>query len=638
MKKISLFFMSLILFFTLTACGKSCKHEWTEWETTKNPTCNAYGERVHHCIVCLDEKKEKIEKLSHSFGEAYAKNENGHYHFCEICGYEETIEAHTPGKENELGNVHCSTCEYLLVENKNSFYDTLLKVEKSYILKLEDFVITNEFYEIVDQEMEVNIANGRLNGYAIFMEKENGYNILVQGDLTYDYENSVTKLDALFDGDNLYFKCSLDSDEMEEEIYSAKITYEQLVDLFVNIYGVKAEDIIMNYEVMPNIIAKLLNVADNELIQIIVDFLFTKEETTDGYTLEFNLEKLVDLINFGTSKPITNMFDKIFGDGKYEISKKNFIKLFDSKLSTLFKMLDVKYDINVKQILLEACKAMGEDPSEIIAFFNDDEMMNKTLIEIISESDDMTREEILQELDEMFNELESFVMYDQFEAKEIINAINLINDSMSLVVTTDKEGYITRLDSNVDIDFIEDVTASGKVSITEYTNEAEFNKIADEIIKLFEETIPTFSDEEFEMIKNGKITVSDTTITLQIKEKHTAVDVYYGTYQELYYYEYTYLTFNIDEIARVFIENSSSTYMDNTPYSYMSISATGKCSGKIIVDPQLYYSDGTEAYIDNSIIPSEKTIKDEVVTFDISYNITEEEIKLYCNLNNIYIQ
>ncbi len=637
MKKISLFFMSLILFFTLTACGNSCKHEWTEWETTKNPTCNAYGERVHHCTVCLDEKTEKIEKLSHSFGEAYAKNENGHYHFCEICGYEEAIEAHTPGKENELGNVHCSTCEYLLVENKNSFYDTLLKVEKSYILKLEDFVITNEFYEIVDQEMEVNVANGRLNGYAIFMEKENGYNILVQGDLTYDYENSVAKLDALFDGDNLYFKCSLDSDEMEEEIYSAKITYEQCVDLIVDNYGGDAEDIIMNFEVMPNIIAKLLNVADNELIQIIVDFLFTKEETADGYTLEFNLEKLVDLINFGTSKPITNMFDKIFGDGKYEISKKNFIKLFDSKLSTLFKMLEVKYDINVKQVLLDACKAMGEDPSEIEVFFNDDEMMNKTLIEIISESDDMTREEILQELDEMFNELESFVMYDQFEANEIIDAINLINDSMSLVVTTDKKGYITRLDANVDIDFIEDVTVSGKVSITEYTNEAEFNKIADEIIKLFEETIPTFSDEEFEMIKNGKITVSDTTIALQIKEKHTVVDVYYGTYQELYYYEYTYLTFNIDEIGRVFIENSSSTYMDNTPYSYISISATGNCSGKIVVDSQLYYADGTEAYIDYSI-NYEKTIKDEVVTFDIYYNITEEEIKLYCDLQNDYIE
>ena len=141
---------------------------------------------------------------------------------------------------------------------------------------------------------------------------------------------------------------------MEEEIYSAKITYEQIVDLFVDNYGVDAENILMSYEVMPNIIAKLLNVADNELIKIIVDFLFTKEETADGYTLEFNLEKLVDLINFGTSKPITNMFDKIFGEGKYEISKKNFIKLFDSKLSTLFKMLDVKYDINVKQILLEA--------------------------------------------------------------------------------------------------------------------------------------------------------------------------------------------------------------------------------------------------------------------------------------------
>lgn len=634
MKKISLFIMSLILFFTLTACGNSCKHEWTEWETTKNPTCNAYGERVHHCTVCLDEKTEKIEKLNHSFGEAYAKNENGHYHFCEICGYEEASEAHTPGKENELGNVHCSTCEYLLVENKNSFYDTLLKVEKSYILKLEDFVITNEFYEIIDQEMVFNKYTGSLDGYAIFMEKENGYNILVQGELTYDYENSVAKLDALFDGDNLYYKFSLDSDEMEEEIYSAKITYEQIVDLFVDNYGVDAENILMSYEVMPNIIAKLLNVADNELIKIIVDFLFTKEETADGYTLEFNLEKLVDLINFGTSKPITNMFDKIFGEGKYEISKKNFIKLFDSKLSTLFKMLEVKYDINVKQILLDACKAMGEDPSEIEVFFNDDEMMNKTLIEIISESGDMTREEILQELDEMFHELESFVLYDQFGAKEIIDAINLISDSMSFVVTTDKEGYITRLDANVDIDFIEDVTVSGKVSITEYTNEAEFNKIADEIIKLFEETIPTFSDEEFEMIKNGKITVSDTTITLQIIEK----DIHYGTAEELYFCTYTYLTFNIDDIGGVIIENCGSTYIDNTPYYYISISAIGKCSGKIIVDPQLYYSDGTEAYITNSIIPSEKTIKDEVVEFHISYNITEEQIKLYCNLNDIDIE
>ena len=631
MKKISLFILNIFLFLVLAACGNSCDHQWTEWRTTKNPTCDTNGEKVRHCTECLEEKKEIIEKLGHSFGEAYAKNENGHYHFCDVCEYEEKIEAHTPAEANELGNIYCSTCQYLLFENKNSFYDTLLKAEKSYILELKDFIITKEFYEIIDQEMVFDEYIGNLDGYAIFMLKENGYNILVQGDLTIDQENAVAKLDALFDGENLYFKCSLDSDEMDEEIYSAKIKYEQIVKLLTDNYGEAPEMLLANYATSLNLITSLLNIADNELIQIIVDFLFTKEEITDGYTLEFNLDKLVDLINFGTSKPISSIFDKIFGNGKYEINKKNLLRLFDTKLSTIIKMMKAKYDIDLKQVLLDACNAMGEDPSEIEIFFNDTENMKKTLIEIISEEDNITREEVLEDLDEMFRELESFILYTKSDISVVLDAINLISDSVILIVTTDKAGYITQVDVDLDVDFIENTTINGKLSITEYTNSAEFNKIADQIIKLYEETVPTIPVEKFEELEEDKIIISDSSITIQIKKMHWTYDYTFNNYQSLYYYEYGYYTFNLDEIGGITISNYHGTNMDNSTYECIEISVIGNCSGKIIVDDQLYNEDGTEAFSDYSLY-EEVTINDEQAYFNIYYNITDDRIHLSCYL------
>ena len=44
-------------------------HAWSEWKTTKEPSCSAAGERQHTCATCQTTETEELPKLEHAWGE-----------------------------------------------------------------------------------------------------------------------------------------------------------------------------------------------------------------------------------------------------------------------------------------------------------------------------------------------------------------------------------------------------------------------------------------------------------------------------------------------------------------------------------------------------------------------------------------
>ena len=108
-----------------------------------------------------------------------------------------------------------------------------------------------------------------INGYAIFMDTDNGMNILVQGDLLYEYkyseevEYSEASLNAVFDGENFYIEVAY-SEEGTSDYHTIKVSYEYVFDYFLNETNIQPAMISFASEAAPNVIKKLFNLSLQE--------------------------------------------------------------------------------------------------------------------------------------------------------------------------------------------------------------------------------------------------------------------------------------------------------------------------------------------------------------------------------------
>ena len=87
----SLAFVLLTCVLLLASC--SCKHTYSEWQTTREATCTEAGEKTRTCSKCNDVQTETVSALGHDLGALIPSKEptctedgyTEHYH-CARCG------------------------------------------------------------------------------------------------------------------------------------------------------------------------------------------------------------------------------------------------------------------------------------------------------------------------------------------------------------------------------------------------------------------------------------------------------------------------------------------------------------------------------------------------------------------------
>ena len=201
-KKLVVVFMvsllSVLCIVGLTSCDNGeCKHEWGEWETVKEATCETKGKEVRVCKLDPTHTEEKTTALTdHLYGDDYRWSVAWHSPMCTVCGGydEEDEELHvSSGPATTEAAEVCTICGYeiapKLIEEKqpvkvlflgNSFvYMGLSVIEK------KQTVLTigprqhdkGYFYQLCQANgFDVDVTNWTFGGHRLdqlFMEKCN---------------------------------------------------------------------------------------------------------------------------------------------------------------------------------------------------------------------------------------------------------------------------------------------------------------------------------------------------------------------------------------------------------------------------------------------------------------------------------
>ena len=99
----------------------TCAHNWSGWTVTKEATCTEDGSKTRTCEKCQATETVVIEALGHDFAEAWAYDEENHWHVCSRCDLVADEAAHDNEwivtknpTHNETGLKHeeCKVCDW----------------------------------------------------------------------------------------------------------------------------------------------------------------------------------------------------------------------------------------------------------------------------------------------------------------------------------------------------------------------------------------------------------------------------------------------------------------------------------------------------------------------------------------------
>ena len=349
-------------------CGYSYATNWTETvahnyeATVVAPTCTAKGYTVHTCKVCADAY---VDTYVDAKGHAYAEGT------CTACG-----KADPSYVEADQINFYFNAIEGLL--NANSYYLEMKDVEID---------VTNVYYHISGLQEELDVDNTFVQLENVQLEiafDEKGYlagkgisNVYVESN---DLSGTVNAQVALYNG-NVYMVANLAGSGFESSGAPEEMNMVVSQDALLAQAGMSVETIqgaLQSVGQMEDVVAILEGIKNtpnsplNRIITDIMEYVYTKTETVDGYHFELNFNRVEEVYDILTTKTVSETFDLVMGEGAYNQVVTYLTATIDKNVSVVVEDLTTAldlYGINIENVynLINMMSGGEEDIREMIA-------------------------------------------------------------------------------------------------------------------------------------------------------------------------------------------------------------------------------------------------------------------------------
>ena len=414
--------------YTVTECKRCHKYERSaftpalvhEYDTVVTaPTCSAMGYTTYTCSLCGDKYvSDRTAKLQHTYEEkvvAPTCTADGYtIHKCSLCGesYTDTI---VKANGHSYADGSCSVCGRKDPNASTNFYFNLIESianAETFYFEIKDLKMSaeqtynNGDVEIIVYEMSlaraqigfdktgiVGKGEGTLTGFmketgsANYEEKyfANAQFLFANGYM-YVYVEGTGLVSEGSGRSTMIMSApqSMATAEMEEEM---SMSMEMLMQM-AEAYGSGALDII----------AGMADVNDNPLnkaFKAVVEYIYTKTETANGYSFELNENRLKDMYDILMTKSVAEIFNLVFGADAYQdtqawlvASVDKTIPAFEAEVKTELVNwgidLDEVYDYIDSIMFADVEVPEGTKAPSVRDYIQAEELAEVTLLDIIN--------------------------------------------------------------------------------------------------------------------------------------------------------------------------------------------------------------------------------------------------------------
>ena len=308
------------------------------------PKCTAQGYTVHTCSVC---KKGYTDTFVKALGHTYA---NG---ACTVCG------AKDPSAVTDIGNFYFTLAESVL--NANSFLvdmrDMDVKIELTMVQGEDEMTMVNEVALDLCEALVGYDADGNITAKGEMVESMKTTYLDADGNEITDRGMEMsTEMKFVLQGNKLYAFMEMTEDGYGEESYSYQsftLDEEAMAMIEATLAGEEVQEVLTQAKVILSKIKNASNSPLNAAISKVVEYVYTKTETADGYTFTINYDILPELYTIVTTKTISEIYDMLFGEGAYAALGTDLVAMLDKTVGTAlaeFTTEALKWGLDVEDV------------------------------------------------------------------------------------------------------------------------------------------------------------------------------------------------------------------------------------------------------------------------------------------------
>ena len=460
---------------TNDGCNERCAHEYSYLKDVE-ATCTKRAHKLHQCSICFGTKEVEYtgDPIAHEM-------ENG---VCKVCGI-----------------------------SSSTYYLAMLQSWKNvdgFALKIEDLAFSMD--ELVEEESPwyaiIGSADMQLAELMIYVDENGNLAGAARGALSvtswqYGKQVQIYSVNAVIENGNVYIELTETVGEHGASDTSyMTVSIDYIIGALVEeAVGLKREGV---SEIVDFIDAKLLpiineyvdvNAADiDDVIESLIDLVFTEEMTDDGYVYILDFNKIHAINNDLADLTVSEFVDKYFGESSFADLVATVKEIAGTKLSGIPALLD-SYGVNTEKLVafINEVAAMSGAPEgfDILAMINSDDMKDVLVAELIMEGGYEELEGMIDGIVEMLTSASLYDLAAGEEKDDVRKAVSGVIDEISEVIyfsfSTDSARRISSLtfeikeltadimdEGRINLSVSVDVTPNGRINVN-------FDSIIDEI-------------------------------------------------------------------------------------------------------------------------------------------------------------